>query len=99
EAQHDIAANLKPGMYEYQVQAILENAFTRNGSERTGFPSIVGSGIYSTILHYEENHKRIDPGDLVVCDIGAEYSLYTADITRTYPASGKFTARQREVAQ
>jgi Xaa-Pro aminopeptidase len=99
EAQRDIAFNLKPGMNEYEVQAILEAAFTRNGSERPGFPSIVGSGIYSTILHYSENHKRIDPGDLVVCDIGAEYSLYTADITRTFPASGKFTPRQREIYQ
>jgi Xaa-Pro aminopeptidase len=99
EAQRDIALNLKPGMYEYEVQAILEAAFTRNGSERPGFPSIVGSGIYSTILHYSDNHKKIDAGDLVVCDIGAEYSLYTADITRTYPASGKFTPRQREIYQ
>jgi Xaa-Pro aminopeptidase len=99
EAQRDIALRLKPGMYEYEVQAILEAAFTRNGSERPGFPSIVGSGLYSTILHYSENHKRIDAGDLVVCDIGAEYSLYTADITRTYPASGKFTPRQREIYQ
>ena len=97
EAQRDISLNLKPGMYEYEVQAILEAAFTRNGSERPGFPSIVGSGLYSTILHYELNHKRIDPGDLVVCDIGAEYSMYTADITRTYPATGKFTPRQREI--
>ena len=99
EAQHDIALNLRPGMYEYEVQALLEAAFTRNGSERPGFPSIVGSGLYSTILHYEENHKKIDAGDLVVCDIGAEYSMYTADITRTYPANGKFTPRQREVYQ
>jgi Xaa-Pro aminopeptidase len=99
EAQRDIAATLKPGMYEYEVQAILEAAFMRNGAERAGFPSIVGSGLYSTILHYSENHKKIDEGDLVVCDIGAEYSLYTADITRTYPASGKFTSRQREVYQ
>jgi Xaa-Pro aminopeptidase len=99
EAQRDIALNLKPGMYEYEVQALLEAAFTRNGSERPGFPSIVGSGLYSTILHYSENHKRIDAGDLVVCDIGAEYSLYTADITRTYPATGKFTPRQREIYQ
>jgi Xaa-Pro aminopeptidase len=97
EAQHDIALNLKPGMYEYEVQALLEAAFMRNGAERPGFPSIVGSGIYSTILHYSENHKRIDDGDLVVCDIGAEYSLYTADITRTFPANGKFTARQRAI--
>jgi Xaa-Pro aminopeptidase len=99
EAEVDIAHSLRPGMYEYEVQAILESAFTRNGAERPGFPSIVGSGLYSTILHYEENHKRIDTGDLVVCDIGAEYSMYTADITRTFPASGKFTPRQREIYQ
>ncbi|HEX8491460.1 MAG TPA: Xaa-Pro aminopeptidase [Pyrinomonadaceae bacterium] len=99
EAQRDIALNLKPGMYEYEVQALLEAAFTRNGAERPGFPSIVGSGIYSTILHYNENHKKIDDGDLIVCDIGAEYSLYTADITRTYPANGKFTERQRAIYQ
>jgi Xaa-Pro aminopeptidase len=99
QAEVDIAQSLRPGMYEYEVQAILESAFTRNGAERPGFPSIVGSGLYSTILHYEENHKRIDPGDLVVCDIGAEYSMYTADITRTFPASGKFTPRQREIYQ
>lgn len=99
EAQRDIAQNLKPGMFEYEVQALLEAAFMRNGAERPGFPSIVGSGIYSTILHYSENHKKIDDGDLVVCDIGAEYSLYTADITRTYPANGKFTERQRAIYQ
>ncbi|MBD0372532.1 MAG: aminopeptidase P N-terminal domain-containing protein [Pyrinomonadaceae bacterium] len=99
EAQRDIVRSLKPGMYEYEVQAILEAAFTRGGAERPGFPSIVGSGLFSTILHYSENHKRIDAGDTVVCDIGAEYSLYTADITRTYPASGKFTERQRAVYQ
>ena len=99
EAQRDIALNMKPGIYEYEVQAILESAFTRNGAERPGFPSIVGSGIYSTILHYSENHKRINDGDLVVCDIGAEYSLYTADITRTFPASGKFSERQRAIYQ
>lgn len=99
DAQRDITRTLKPGMYEYEVQAILEAAFTRGGSERPGFPSIVGSGLFSTILHYSENHKRIDAGDTVVCDIGAEYSLYTADITRTYPANGKFTERQRAVYQ
>lgn len=99
EAHRDIMAHLRPGMYEFEVQAILEAAFMRNGAERPGFPSIVGSGIYSTILHYGENHKKIDENDLVVCDIGAEYSLYTADITRTFPASGKFTPRQRAIYQ
>jgi Xaa-Pro aminopeptidase len=99
DAQRDIVLNLKPGVYEYQIQAVLEAAFMRGGAERPGFPSIVGSGIYSTILHYSENRKKIEAGDLVVCDIGAEYSLYTADITRTYPASGTFTPRQREIYQ
>jgi Xaa-Pro aminopeptidase len=99
EAERDVAREVRPGMFEYNVQAIIEDAFTRNGSERPGFPSIVGSGFYSTILHYEENHKKIEPGDLVVCDVGAEYSLYTADITRTFPVDGKFTPRQREIYQ
>ena len=99
DAQRDIVTNLRPGMYEYEIQAILEAAFMRNGAERPGFPSIVGSGIYSTILHYSENRKKIESTDLVVCDIGAEYSLYTADITRTFPANGKFTPRQREIYQ
>jgi Xaa-Pro aminopeptidase len=99
EAHHDAALAIKPGVYEYQVQAVVEDAFTRNGSERPGYASIIGSGINSTVLHYNENHKKIDPGDLVVVDVGAEYSYYTADLTRTYPASGKFTDRQREVYQ
>ena len=99
EAHRDVARAIKPGVYEYQVQAALEYAFMRNGAERSGFPSIVGSGINSTILHYNTNRKRIEAGDLIVVDIGAEYSYYTADLTRTYPAAGKFTARQREVYQ
>jgi Xaa-Pro aminopeptidase len=99
EAQRDTAATIKPGVFEYEAQAALEYAFARNGAERPGFPSIVGSGINSTVLHYNENRKRIEAGDLVVVDIGAEYSYYTADITRTYPASGKFTDRQREIYQ
>jgi Xaa-Pro aminopeptidase len=99
EAQRDAAAQIRPGALEYEVQAALEAAFTRNGAERPGFPSIVGSGFYSTVLHYDQNRKRIDAGDTVVVDIGAEFSYYTADITRTYPASGKFTPRQRDVYQ
>ena len=99
EAQREASRAIKPGAFEYEVQAALEAAFTRNGSERPGFPSIVGSGFYSTVLHYNENHKKIEAGDMVVVDIGAEYSYYTADITRTYPASGKFTERQRAIYQ
>lgn len=99
EGHREIARAIKPGAYEYQAQAALEAAFTRLGSERPGYPSIIGSGFNGTILHYNENRKRIEAGELVVVDAAAEYSYYTADITRTYPASGKFTPRQREVYQ
>ncbi len=99
EAQRDCRSAIKPGVFEYEAQAVIEAAFTRNGSERPGYPSIVGSGINSTVLHYNENKKKIEQGDLVVVDVGAEYSYYTADTTRTYPASGKFTERQRQVYQ
>jgi Xaa-Pro aminopeptidase len=99
EAQDDARAFIKPGVFEYEVQAVIEAAFTRNGAERVGYSSIVGSGINSCILHYDANRKKIDPGDTVVADVGAEYSYYTADITRTFPASGKFTPRQREIYQ
>jgi len=99
EGHREIVRVIKPGAYEYEAQAAIEAAWTRLGSERPGYPSIIGSGINGTILHYNENRKRIEAGELVVVDAAAEYSYYTADITRTFPASGKFTPRQREVYQ
>lgn len=99
EAQRDAAATIRPGRFEYEVEAVIMAAFLRNGAMHVAFPSIVGSGLYSTILHYNDNWKRIDGGDLVVVDIGAEYAYYTADVTRTYPASGRFTDRQRAIYQ
>lgn len=99
EGQREAARTIHPGAFEYEAQAAIEAAFTRNGSERPGYPSIIGSGIYSTILHYNTSRKKIQAGDLVVVDVGAEYSYYTGDITRTFPASGKFTPRQREIYQ
>ncbi|MEK6323172.1 MAG: Xaa-Pro peptidase family protein [Acidobacteriota bacterium] len=99
EGHRDLFRAIKPGAYEYEAQAALEAAWTRLGSERPGYPSIVGSGINGTILHYNQNRKRIETGELVVVDAAAEYSYYTADITRTFPASGKFTPRQREIYQ
>jgi Xaa-Pro aminopeptidase len=99
EAQREAAVAIKSGAYEYEAQAALEAAFTRNGAERPSFPSIVGSGINSTILHYNINRKKIESGDVVVVDIGAEYGYYAADITRTYPATGKFTQRQGQIYQ
>ncbi len=97
EAHRDAARRIEPGTHEYQAEAVIEYAFRRNGAERVGFPSIVGSGPNSTLLHYDKNRRRMEAGDLVVIDIGAEYGYYTADITRTVPVSGTFTPRQRAV--
>ena len=96
-AQTDVANSIKPNMFEYELEGTILGNFYRGGAQRAAFPCIVGSGINSTILHYENNHKKIDDGDLVVVDIGAEYNYYAADITRTYPANGHFTNRQRDI--
>lgn len=96
DAQEAVARTLIPGKLEYEIQANLEYIFTTAGA-MAAFPSIVASGTHSTTLHYTNNNKVIDAGDVVVVDIGAEYNYYCADITRTYPASGKFTDRQKEI--
>ena len=97
---HDAAAGvIAPNVMEYEVEGIIEYTFRRNGAERPAFPSIVGSGPFTTILHYDRNDRRMQSGDLVVVDIGAEYSGYAADITRTYPVNGRFSDRQREIYQ
>jgi Xaa-Pro aminopeptidase len=93
------ARTIAPGVMEYEVEAALEFEFRRNGAERPGFPSIVGSGPFSTVLHYDKSERRMQSSDVVVVDIGAEYSGYSADVTRTYPVSGKFSPRQREIYQ
>ncbi len=87
----------RPGMYEYELEAVIEYTFRAGGAERVGFPSIVGSGPNSVVLHYDKSRRRMEAGDLVVMDIGAEYSYYTADVTRTIPVSGVFTPRQRVI--
>lgn len=97
EGQRAAASLLTDGRYEYEAEAALEYEFRRRGAARPGFPSIVASGPNSVILHYDKNIRRMQEGDLVVVDIGAEFEEYTADITRTYPVSGKFTPRQREI--
>ena len=87
----------RPGVWEYEIEAAAEYTFRRLGAERLGYPSIVGSGFNSTVLHYDQSRRRTEAGDLVVMDMGAEFGYYTADVTRTIPVSGKFTARQRAV--
>src|SRR5258708_39705610 len=69
----------------------------REACSRTAYAPIVGSGFFSTVLHYDANDKRMEAGEVVVIDVAGEYAGYAADITRTLPVSGKFTARQREI--
>lgn len=96
DAQEAAARVIKQGIIEYEVQAAIEYTFIASGGS-IAFPSIVGSGKNSTILHYNANNATMKKGDLVVIDIGAAFNHYCADITRTYPVSGKFTKRQREL--
>lgn len=87
----------RPGLLEYQVQAELEREFLRAGCLDVGYGSIVASGRNGAVLHYTRNDARLRRGDLLLIDAGAEYHGYTADVTRTFPVSGRFTARQKDV--
>src|SRR6266550_885347 len=88
---------MKPGITEREISALMQYEFGKRGCERPAYAPIVGSGYYSTVLHYSENSATMKDGDLVVIDVAGEYSMYASDITRTVPANGKFTARQREI--
>ncbi|HKE34146.1 MAG TPA: aminopeptidase P N-terminal domain-containing protein [Candidatus Acidoferrum sp.] len=88
---------MRPGLYEYQVAAKMVALHSMGGSEREGYAPIIGAGPNSTALHYDKLSRKVEDGDIVVLDVGAQYSGYSADITRTIPASGKFTPRQREI--
>jgi Xaa-Pro aminopeptidase len=88
---------MRPGLYEYQIAARMKDLHEWGGCEREAYAPIVGTGLNSTVLHYSALHDQIMDGDLVVIDVGGEYGGYAADITRTLPANGKFTPRQREI--
>ena len=88
---------MRPGLYEYQVGAKIVEVHAMGGSEAEGYAPIVGAGPNSTALHYDRLSRKIENGDIVVLDVGAQYSGYSADITRTIPANGKFTPRQLEI--
>jgi len=88
---------IRPGLYEYQIGAKMVEVHAMGGSEAEGYAPIVGAGPNSTVLHYDKLSRKIEDGDIVVLDVGAQYSGYSADITRTLPANGKFTPRQREI--
>ena len=86
---------VRPGMWEYQLEAVIEATFRGNGADRVGYPSFVGSGPNGATLHYDTNRRQMQAGELVAVDAGAEWGQYTADVTRTFPVSGRFTARQK----
>jgi len=88
---------IKPGMTEREISALLQYEWSKRGCERPAYAPIVGAGFNSTVLHYSADDGPINAGDLVLMDAAGEYSMYAADITRTVPATGKFTARQREI--
>lgn len=97
DAHLDAMQQMRPGLFEYQIAARMKEIHEWGGCEREAYAPIVGAGFNSTILHYSRLDSEIKDGDVVVIDVGGEYGGYAADITRTLPANGKFTPRQREI--
>ena len=87
----------RPGLYEFEVEALIEFVFRKNGAAMPAFQSIVGSGPNSVTLHYSANNRKMEDGDLLLMDTGAEYGNYCADITRTIPVNGKFSSEQKDI--
>lgn len=87
----------RAGLFEYHLAAEIEATFRRQGCRGWAFPSIIGSGPNSCVLHYMRYERKLEDGDLVVMDIGGEYGFYAADVTRTIPVSGRFTERQKQI--
>jgi Xaa-Pro aminopeptidase len=98
-AHRQAMMSVEPGMGEYELEAVYEYVFRKLGAEQNGYPCIVASGENAIILHYNTNRRKIKDGDLVLADCAAEYRGYSSDITRTYPANGKFSKAQREIYQ
>jgi Xaa-Pro aminopeptidase len=88
---------VKPGVWEYEIEAELIHEFVRNRSKKFAYSPIVASGNNANVLHYVENNKECKSGDLILMDVAAEYANYSSDLTRTIPVSGRFTDRQRAV--
>lgn len=97
EGHRRAMAFCRPGVHEYELEAELLYAFTRNGSRAPAYSSIVAAGDNACILHYNTNSAAIEKGDLVLIDAGCEYEYYASDITRTFPASGKFSDEQKAI--
>lgn len=96
-AHHAALHKTRPGMYEYEIEALLEYHFRRNGADGPAYPSIVASGANATILHYISNDQQMQDGDLLLIDAGSEYACYCSDVTRTFPIGHAFSAQQKEI--
>ena len=88
---------LKPGIWEYELEAEFLHEFIRNRSRGFAYTPIIASGNNANVLHYIENNNQCKDGDLILMDVGAEYANYSSDMTRTIPVNGKFSKRQRQV--
>jgi Xaa-Pro aminopeptidase len=97
EAHVRAMAETKPGMHEFQVEAMILETFRTHGSERPAYGSIVGSGANATILHYRQNNKKMEQGELLLIDAGCEYDYYAADVTRTFPVGAAFSKQQQAI--
>ena len=99
DAHQEALRTTRPGMWEYELEALVESAFRRSGCDGPSFTSIIGSGPNSTQYHYNANNRQMRAGEVVVMDIGAACGGYAADVTRTIPVSGRFTREQRAIYQ
>ncbi|KGM98425.1 peptidase M24 [Clostridium novyi A str. 4552] len=93
----EMMKHAKPGMMEYEIEAYFDYVLTSEGVRDKAFKTIAASGKNATVLHYSENNSKCGENDLIMFDLGAQYEYYNGDITRTFPVSGKFTERQKEV--
>lgn len=97
EAHREAMKAARPGIKEYEIEALIEYIFRRNGANAPAYNSIVGGGANATILHYINNDAELKDGDLLLIDAGAEYEGFASDITRTFPVNGRFTEAQRDI--
>ncbi len=88
---------VKPGVWEYEIEAEFMHELLRNRSKKFAYTPIIASGNNANVLHYIENNQQCKAGELILMDVGAEYANYSSDLTRTIPVSGKYTKRQKEV--
>ncbi len=97
EAHCEAMKAVRPGMREYEIEALIEQVFRRHGSAGPAYTSIVGAGANATVLHYINNDGELRDGELLLLDAGAEYKGYASDITRTFPINGRYSPAQREI--